>query len=294
MAKDLSNATGIGTDSDFLNGNLVDLQTLFDEHIYQDIVQFHQKNMHDAGISPNGNFDNEANEYQLIDALKHQNAMKKINPSTFSLTSASDDLEVVVREGNFIIIDSNNPNFAINTIKPVKTAGGDAIPFGYELYIQVEWGSRDIKINRALVDDRIVLPYGEIALVPGTIAKFIYKDIDDGDPAWSLISSSIEPLFLHWDQIGTSGVYYRKKGENQVDVRTDGIVSLSNFPLTGLPEGYRPASESLGVGAFSDTGVFTSTFSNIVIRPDGDILAYNISPGEDGITFNFSFPLVRT
>jgi hypothetical protein len=41
--RDLSAQTGIGTDVNFLNGNLVDDQTLVGEGINQDLVQFFQK-----------------------------------------------------------------------------------------------------------------------------------------------------------------------------------------------------------------------------------------------------------
>jgi hypothetical protein len=71
MAKNLSQATRIGTNPDFLNGDIVDGAggTLVNTHVNQDLVQFFQKLMALAGLSPNGNFDNEVNGYQLIDAL---------------------------------------------------------------------------------------------------------------------------------------------------------------------------------------------------------------------------------
>ncbi len=70
MALDLSLQTGIdNTDGDFLNGKIKNNQTLSGEGVNQDIVQFFQKLMDNAGLSPNGNEDNEANGYQFIDAL---------------------------------------------------------------------------------------------------------------------------------------------------------------------------------------------------------------------------------
>jgi len=71
MARDLSNAPGIGTDSDFLNSNRIkNNKTTVGEYVYQDIVQFFQKILSLAGITPNDNFDNEINGYQLVDAYK--------------------------------------------------------------------------------------------------------------------------------------------------------------------------------------------------------------------------------
>lgn len=70
MAKDLTLAEGIENDSDFPSGvKLQDGQTVVNSHINQDIVQFFQKMMKEANITPNGQFDNEANTYQFLNAL---------------------------------------------------------------------------------------------------------------------------------------------------------------------------------------------------------------------------------
>ena len=69
MARDLSAQDGIGSDANYLNGDLVDGQTVVGEGINQDIVQFFQKLMDLAQIAANGNPDNEANGYQFIEAL---------------------------------------------------------------------------------------------------------------------------------------------------------------------------------------------------------------------------------
>ncbi len=66
MAKDLSTQTGIGSDVNYLNGNLVDDQTLIGEGINQDIVQFFQKLMAINGMTANGNSDNETHDYQFV------------------------------------------------------------------------------------------------------------------------------------------------------------------------------------------------------------------------------------
>jgi len=70
MAKDLSLQTGVdNTDSDYLNGKIVDGVTEIGEGINQDIIQFFQKLMDDAGFSPSGDADNEANGYEFVSAL---------------------------------------------------------------------------------------------------------------------------------------------------------------------------------------------------------------------------------
>jgi len=71
MAKDLSLQTGIdNSDANYLNGKIVDNQTLIGEGINQDIVQFFQKLMHDSLLVVNDDFDNENNGYQFISALR--------------------------------------------------------------------------------------------------------------------------------------------------------------------------------------------------------------------------------
>jgi len=69
--KDLSSAPGIdNVTSGYLNGKLKDGETLVGEFINNDIAQFFQKLMNLASLSPNENYDNETNGYQLIDALQ--------------------------------------------------------------------------------------------------------------------------------------------------------------------------------------------------------------------------------
>lgn len=68
--RNLSAQPGIGTDPAYLNGNLVDSQTIIGEGINQDLVQFFQKLAALASITPNNLPDNETNGYQLITALE--------------------------------------------------------------------------------------------------------------------------------------------------------------------------------------------------------------------------------
>lgn len=69
MAKDLSLQTGVTADANFLNGKIVNNVTLVGEGVNQDPIQFFQKLMSLASITPNGNPDNEANGYQFVSAL---------------------------------------------------------------------------------------------------------------------------------------------------------------------------------------------------------------------------------
>ena len=75
--KNINTTPGIGTDVDFLNGKLVDTQTLLNTTILQDIVQFFQKLKAKAGITENGLFDNEVNGYQLVESLDKRNNTAK-------------------------------------------------------------------------------------------------------------------------------------------------------------------------------------------------------------------------
>lgn len=58
------------TDTDFLNGKIDNGITKPNEHIHQDIIQFFQKLAAITNTVPNDLFDNETNDYQLIDALR--------------------------------------------------------------------------------------------------------------------------------------------------------------------------------------------------------------------------------
>jgi len=77
--KNLSSATRIGTDTGYLNGNLIDGQTLLDTAVLQDMIQFFQKLKAKAAITENGLFDNETNGYQLVEALDKRNFGTKSN-----------------------------------------------------------------------------------------------------------------------------------------------------------------------------------------------------------------------
>lgn len=70
MAKDLSAQDGVDTtDSDYVNGKIVDGKTIIGEGINQDIVQFFQGLMSQGGVTASGDNDNETNGYQFITAL---------------------------------------------------------------------------------------------------------------------------------------------------------------------------------------------------------------------------------
>lgn len=71
MAKDIADVLGIVEDTDFPTGyKIVDGQTFVSAELYQDMIQTFQKIMYSKRVFPNGNFDNEVNGYQMLDALK--------------------------------------------------------------------------------------------------------------------------------------------------------------------------------------------------------------------------------
>lgn len=70
MAQDITNATGIETDAAYPSGvKIKDGQTVVNAFINQDIVQFFQKLMKIAAITPNDLDDNETNGYQFYTAM---------------------------------------------------------------------------------------------------------------------------------------------------------------------------------------------------------------------------------
>ena len=98
MARDLSLQPGIDNgDANFLNGKLVNSQTLAGEGINQDIVQFFQKLMDNAGLAANGNEDNELNGYQFIDAL-----LKYVNDGLLTKIIDLDDWDMVATSFLFV------------------------------------------------------------------------------------------------------------------------------------------------------------------------------------------------
>lgn len=126
MAKDLSNATGIGTDANFINGDLVDGVTVVESHIYQDIVQYFQKLMNLAGLTPNGDFDNEVNDYQFIEALK-----KYIESTDLTITSnniLTGSLAIKGRVANFY----NPTTITLDATKIIYPASGSGNVFKIE------------------------------------------------------------------------------------------------------------------------------------------------------------------
>lgn len=68
--KDIATVTGIEEDSDFPTGyKIVDGQTYVVADLYQDLIQTFQKILALEEVAPNGDFDNEANGYQLLNSL---------------------------------------------------------------------------------------------------------------------------------------------------------------------------------------------------------------------------------
>lgn len=73
MAVGIENFSQINpADADYLNGDIKDAPagTPVNRQVYGDIQQFFRKLMRDAGLTPNGQRDNESNGFQLIAALR--------------------------------------------------------------------------------------------------------------------------------------------------------------------------------------------------------------------------------
>jgi len=119
MAKDISTTTGIGTDADFLNGNIVDEQTVAGEIINQDMVQFFQKLMSLAGLTPNGDFDNEANGYQFVTALKAFNKYYNENYDNGAAPQGAAGTLVLGKDGHITITSAGK----IETDKSINVVG---------------------------------------------------------------------------------------------------------------------------------------------------------------------------
>jgi len=110
MARDLSLAEGIGSDSDYINGNLVDGQTKINEFINQDIVQFFQGLMDQASITASGDPDNDTNGYQFIDAL-----VSKIRDSVVVYRGNASDVDFELSD---LTLDAGEYNLDLSSIIP--------------------------------------------------------------------------------------------------------------------------------------------------------------------------------
>lgn len=131
MAKDISLVTGMGTDPDYINGNLVKKQTLASIDVHNDIVQLFQKLLLDAGITPNGNYDNNVNGYQLLEALvskiRENTIIDRGDPSSVDFTKSSLTLDGSFRDLDLSSIIPTGAKTAILrvTITTSNTAIGD-------------------------------------------------------------------------------------------------------------------------------------------------------------------------
>ncbi len=120
MAKNLSNAPGIELDGDYINGKVKNGQTTVGEHVNQDIVQFFQKLLDDAGITPNGNYDNETNGYQFLEAL-----LEKVYPktATYSKSAANDNTQNSIDASKLENLQKENYSLISNKIKEFHFTG---------------------------------------------------------------------------------------------------------------------------------------------------------------------------
>lgn len=201
--KDLSLAAGIGSDVNFLNGNLVDGNTEIGEHVNQDIVQFFQKLMNLSNLTPNGNFDNEINGYQLIDALRRTLQKKYYFPTNvFNSTPIALDATKIITvddgDGSTVEITGDVTNYTLSTVFVDPTFAKGARVF---LYIS---GSQDITIENTSSPSaaKIRTPFDANVIVKAGSVIELYSHVSNG---WSIISSTI-PLIKASGEIFTKVV----------------------------------------------------------------------------------------
>ena len=207
--KDLSTVQDIGTNPDFLNGNLEQLITLASNIVHQDPIQFFQKLMDLASLSPNGNFDNEANGYQLIDALKSYIEIQEfilqsirtekgtkqsfLNTTPIALT-VSKLVTFTKGVGDIIEITGSGAYHVIDQL-----SNSDGTAHGEHLYILIG-GSQDITISHLAIASNLhieTITGKDMIVSPGTIIKFINDPDTANNFIWKMVSSSQQTSPIH-------------------------------------------------------------------------------------------------
>lgn len=195
--KDLSLADGIGSDVNYLNGNIVDGQTVIGEHINQDLIQLWQKLVDDASIVPNGNFDNETNSYQLKDALEFAvrvfqaantaniNEVYDLNPTPIALDGTK-TITYTTGLGAVIQITGDVTNYTLEHI-----AASPGYYAGEKLYLYIG-GSQNITIKHGTGGQDITTPKGvDVIATPGTLIELVADQVFPIN--WNILASS-KPL----------------------------------------------------------------------------------------------------
>ena len=204
--KDLSTVPNIGTDADFLNGDIVNDQTEVNNLAHQDPLQFFQKLMDLASLTANGNFDNEANGYQLIDALKSYIEIQEfilqsirtekgtkqsfLNTTPIALT-VSKLVTFTKGVGDIIEITGSGAYHVIDQLGNV-----DGTAHGEHLYILIG-GSEDIIISHLAIASNLhieTLTGEDMIVSPGTIIKFINDPDTANNFYWKMVGISQLPI----------------------------------------------------------------------------------------------------
>jgi hypothetical protein len=268
MARNLSAQTGIGTDPNYLNGNLVDFQTLVGEGINQDIVQLLQKLLDLGAIVPNGLPDNETNGYQMLQAL-----IALVNSEAY--TKAQSDAAYLAKAQN--LFDLPNKVTARNNLGVESAA--DAVA----AYLAKASNLGDLANKataRANLD--VLQKSANLSDVPNKTTARTNLDVYQISAADAKFAAIIQPAWANATNLnGATGTleYYKS---------TVGITYLKGFLTRGtsaiianVPAGARP-SAPVRIAIENQTAS-ANRFATVGIN--GDIELAGVSAASDGISF---------
>jgi hypothetical protein len=179
MARDLLNVPNIeAATPDYPNGRVRDKAgatpgTTYSEILHGDIIQFFQKLMIDAGLSPDNNPDNVSNGYQFIEAL-----IKKVNVSTLrasNKTLINSSIDSTEKDLISFIPDAVNDwdDLKITFSSAIGTPGtGGTFTATYKIWVNgVLKNQVGINIVDTDGDETIVLMDTGIPYVAGEVVK---------------------------------------------------------------------------------------------------------------------------
>jgi len=199
--KDISTVTGIEEDSDFPTGyKIVDGQTYVNATLYQDMVQTFQKmvSMTNYPFTPNGEFDNEVNGYQLLDTINKYIEREIVLPRTDQIYTF-----YLYSDWNMILDSEKILNFPQKALSLLSEGGGVV---GFDVIICDGIYCHKIDEVSSFLSSGVVSGYANIDLSAKTIRAFRHDDGIFTEPLSNFDNATIKCL-LYIRKIGYINIF---------------------------------------------------------------------------------------
>jgi hypothetical protein len=222
MVKSLKNKPNTpGTSQDWPYSQLRDetanqLGTPVDKEVYEDIHQYFMRLLDFAGITPNEDFDNAANGFQLFDAflkLTQPEFASSLYTISQNATTGLKEIEVTDRFLECFVVSDPNGQQALEAINSPNHKAGDAVVlfFQNEIKIQGQSGGTDYSIA---LQNPAFASQPSITVIPGI--PYVFR-LGDSPNQWFLESSFIHLL----DLLSTKANKFPEK--NFKEISTDAV-----------------------------------------------------------------------